>query len=489
MESSVATQAETLAALDVAADPPLVQTRRRRLERSSVLARALAGSDLAVTLTACAVGALATGIAAREALAFAAVGALLFPLLMFFLGVYSVDGLRGWATGVAEAPKALVGAIGFSWPLFAAADVLHAPSPALSAALAGVLTLVLTTASRAGARAALHRIDPLQQRTVIVGSGHVAGQLVDKLRIHEQFGLRPVGIVDDDALAPGTPDLPRLGGLRDLSSILARGDTDRVIIAFSRASHEELLDCIRRCRDHGVAVDIIPRLFEFLVGARALDTVGGLPLLSLGTPRLTRSSKIAKRALDIVASSFLLVLLAPLMLLIALAIRLESRGNVLFRQPRVGRSGREFTLVKFRSMYSGAEQRKVELFAQNELADGVMFKIRRDPRTTKVGRLLRRLSLDELPQLINVFRGEMSLVGPRPLIPEESAALAEKWHIRRLDLRPGLTGIWQVQGRSENPFGEMVRLDYQYVAGWSLSRDVEILLATIPAVLSGRGAY
>jgi exopolysaccharide biosynthesis polyprenyl glycosylphosphotransferase len=483
MESSVAAHAEAIATLDVAAPEAGVLEATEappRRERSDVLARSLAGTDLLMSIVACQLAALATGLSAGDSLAFACVGGLVFPLIVFFLGVYNVDDLRSWASGVAEAPKSLVAAIGFSWPLFAAAELLHTPSPALTAAAGVVTTLLLTTVARGAVRAALHRTEPLRQRTVIVGSGQVAGQLVDKLCIHKQFGLMPVGLVDDDFSPVGTPDLPHLGGLRDLPSILARGGVDRVIFAFSRASHQELLSCIRCCREYGVAIDVVPRLFEFL-DARSLDTIGGLPLLSLSKPRLTRSSQVAKRALDLAGSALLLLLLAPLMLAIAIAIRLESRGPVFFRQPRVGRNGREFNVFKFRSMYLNAALQLND--------DGVMVKSARDPRTTKVGRLLRRFSLDELPQLINVVRGEMSLVGPRPLIAEESAALAENWHVRRFDLRPGLTGIWQVQGRSENPFQEMIRLDYQYVAGWSLARDVEILLATIPAVLSGRGAY
>jgi exopolysaccharide biosynthesis polyprenyl glycosylphosphotransferase len=483
--SSVAAQAESIATLDPAAPEAVLKAvespARPRLGRASVLARALAASDLLMSILACAAAALATDIPVRDALGFACTAGLVFPLLMFFLGVYNVDDLRSWASGVHEAPKALVGAIGFTWPLFAASELLQAPSPALTAGVGAILTLTLTMLARSSIRAFLHRYEPLRQRTLIIGSGRVAGQLVDKLYVHRQFGLDPVGLVDDDYHAIGTPDLPRLGGLRDLPELLLAGGVDRVVIAFSRAGHEELLNCVRCCRDHGVAVDIVPRLFEFLEGARSLDTIGGMPLLSLGKPRLTRSSQIAKRALDIVMASLLLVALAPLALIVALAIKLESKGPVLFRQPRVGRNGQTFDVLKFRSMYVDAELHLDE--------SGVMVKGREDPRTTRVGRLLRRFSLDEAPQLVNVLRGEMSLVGPRPLVPEESAVLAENWHVRRFDLRPGLTGIWQVQGRSENPFQEMIRLDYQYVAGWSLSRDVEILLATIPAVLSGRGAY
>jgi exopolysaccharide biosynthesis polyprenyl glycosylphosphotransferase len=228
-------------------------------------------------------------------------------------------------------------------------------------------------------------------------------------------------------------------------------------------------------------VDVVPRLFEFLDGVRALDQVGGLPLLSIGTPHLTRSSKIAKRALDVTVALALILALLPLVAVIAIAITVESRGPVFFRQPRVGRGLAGFDMLKFRSMYVDAPLRLND--------DGVMVKGREDPRITKVGRLLRRLSLDEMPQLVNVLRGDMSLVGPRPLIQQEAATLDESWHARRFDLRPGMTGPWQIQGRSETPFQEMIRLDYQYVAGWSLARDIEILMATVPAVLSGRGAY
>jgi exopolysaccharide biosynthesis polyprenyl glycosylphosphotransferase len=498
MESAVAAQAEPMQ-LDVAPDAaaletptleiPAVEAPRRTLERSSVLARSLAASDLLMCLVACDVAALATGLAAQQALAFAFAGALVYPLIMFFMGIYAVDDLGSWASGVLDAPKALVGAILFSWPLFAIAWLAGSANPALTAVLGVAATVLASTTSRGGIRAVLHRADPLRQRVVIVGSGVVAGQLAEKLHVHQQFGLTPVGLIDDDFATVGTPNLPRLGGLRDLPDILRRGVADRVMIAFSRASHDELLKCIRTCREDGVAVDIVPRLFEFLDGARAVDTVGGLPILSLGTPRLTRSSRVAKRLLDVVLSLFLLTLLAPLFLLVAVAIKLESRGPALFRQTRVGRGGATFSLLKFRSMYARADEHKDELGLLNDVDDGVMFKIRRDPRVTRVGRWLRRLSLDELPQLINVLKGEMSLVGPRPLIHQESAALDEDWHIRRLDLRPGMTGIWQVQGRSESPFQEMIRLDYQYVAGWSLARDLEILFATIPAVVSGRGAY
>jgi lipopolysaccharide/colanic/teichoic acid biosynthesis glycosyltransferase len=190
-----------------------------------------------------------------------------------------------------------------------------------------------------------------------------------------------------------------------------------------------------------------------------------------------------------VVSAALLILLSPFLIAISIAIAIDSRGPVFFRQVRAGRDQEPFKVIKFRSMYKDADERKKQFEAENDHADGVMFKIKKDPRITRVGRLIRGTSLDELPQLFNVLTGEMSLVGPRPLILSESKHAAQAWHARRLDLRPGITGLWQVSGRSDLPFQEMVRFDYQYVSGWSLARDVEILLATIPVVLSRRGAY
>jgi exopolysaccharide biosynthesis polyprenyl glycosylphosphotransferase len=326
----------------------------------------------------------------------------------------------------------------------------------------------------------LHRSPRLRQRTLILGSGDVAERLVHRLQSHPELGLDPVGFIDDDVHRPGRLGLPRLGTLDSLAELIEFGRVDRVMIAFSRASHEELLRCIRVCRDACVTVDVVPRLFEFLDGA-TVEQVGGMPLISIRVPTFSRLSRISKRTLDIAGASLALLALSPLMAVIAIAILVDSRGGVLFRQRRAGRGGRFFTLYKFRSMHVGATVLVRE--------DGAIVKRADDDRITRVGRLLRRFSLDEAPQLFNVLRGDMSLVGPRPLVATEQEALVEDWQGRRADLRPGLTGPWQVSGRSHIPFHEMIKFDYQYVAGWSLARDIEILLATLPAVLSGRGAY
>jgi exopolysaccharide biosynthesis polyprenyl glycosylphosphotransferase len=424
-----------------------------------------------------------------QGVAYILAAVLLWPLSAFTVGLYRGDQLAAWTSAVAEFPRAFVAMLLITWPIFAVGLLASIEEPVALTFVTVAALAVTGSFSRTLVRAVLHRDPELRQRTLILGSGVVAGQLAKKIYNNNQFGLDPVGIVDDEVHDIGTPDLPWLGKFDDLETVIEKQQIDRVIIAFSRASHEELLKSIRACRDAGVAIDVVPRLFEFLDGVSALDQVGGLPLLSIGVANLSPFSMAAKRTLDVVGSFLALTVLSPFLIAIAIAIKLESKGPVFFRQPRAGRYNSEFQLIKFRSMYVDAEQRKQELVDQNEAGDGVMFKIREDPRVTGVGRFLRRFSLDELPQLINVLTGEMSLVGPRPLIFPESAALEQHWHLRRLELRPGLTGPWQVYGRSQSPFQEMVRFDYQYVAGWSLARDIELLLATLPAVVSGRGAY
>src|ERR1044072_6225924 len=463
----------------------------RPRHRGSVLARMLASGDALSALAGAGIALLALGSATglSASLAYVLIAGLTWPVMAFSIGLYRGDQLNTWASAISEVPRTFVAIMLITWPLFGVAALLDLGSAVSLTFVTVVATAALAAVARTVVRAGLHRAPELRQRTLILGSGVVAGQVVKKLENNVQFGLVPVGMVDDDVHTIGTPDLPWLGRFNDLDTIIEKQQIDRVIIAFSRASHEQLLESIRACRDAGVAIDVVPRLLEFLDGVRALDQVGGLPVLSIGAAHLTSVSMAAKRALDVVGSLCAIALLSPLMIAIAIAIKLESRGPIFFRQPRAGRGRSSFHLVKFRSMYVDADKRKAEVAALNEAGDGVMFKIREDPRVTRVGRFLRRYSLDELPQLFNVLKGEMSLVGPRPLIFPETDALEEHWHMRRLELRPGLTGPWQIYGRSQSPFQEMVRFDYQYVAGWSLARDIEILFATLPAVLSGRGAY
>jgi exopolysaccharide biosynthesis polyprenyl glycosylphosphotransferase len=491
MESSTATHpphGSALEANEVTASAPLDITSRAR-RRGTVLVKMLFAGDSLAAAAASAVAIAALSLVSPAGFFFVVCATVLWPMAAFSIGLYRSDQLSTWASAVTELPRAFVAILLITWPLFGVASALQLSDVVQLTFLTVTGIVAFTGIARTAVRSGLHRAQDLQQRTLILGSGVVAGQVVEKLEKNAQFGLVPVGIVDNDVHDVGTPDLPWLGRFDDLATVIEAQGIDRVIIAFSRASHEQLLESIRACRDAGVSVDVVPRLFEFLDGVRALDQVGGLPLLSIGAPVLTSASMAAKRVLDVIGSLALLTVLSPLLLAVAVAIKLESRGPVFFRQPRAGRGNSSFQLIKFRSMYVDAEERKAEIEGLNEAEDGVMFKIREDPRVTTAGRFLRRFSLDELPQLINVLMGEMSLVGPRPLIFPETAALDENWHLRRLELRPGLTGPWQVYGRSQSPFQEMVRFDYQYVAGWSLARDIEILLATLPAVISGRGAY
>jgi len=232
---------------------------------------------------------------------------------------------------------------------------------------------------------------------------------------------------------------------------------------------------------------VVPDLFQLSLGGVDVTAINGIPLIGIKQTTLTGFNLAVKRAFDLACAGLALVLLSPIWLLIALAIKLDSPGPVLFRQMRSGREGRPFVLYKFRSMYEGAETDMERLLAMNE-ASGPLFKIKDDPRRTRVGRFLRRTSLDELPQILNVLRGDMSLVGPRPALASEVAQYQD-WHRKRLEVLPGLTGLWQVSGRSDLSFDEMVMLDIYYGENWSLGTDLRILLRTVPQVLFGDGAY
>jgi len=279
-----------------------------------------------------------------------------------------------------------------------------------------------------------------------------------------------------------------LGSPDAVAQVVEEHEIDRILIASSIGSHEETLDLVRTFRRPDVQVSIVPRYFEIFTSNAILDDVEGMPVVTLPPMRLGRSARLLKRSVDIVVSATALLFLSPLFALIAVAIRLDSSGPALYWQPRRGRLGSTFSIVKFRTMFTGAEQRRSEVLHMNEV-DGPLFKIKgKDPRVTRIGSFLRRTSLDELPQLWNVLKGEMSLVGPRPFVIYEADQITG-WATRRLDMTPGVTGLWQVLGRNDIPFEEMTKLDYLYVTNWSLWWDLKILCQTIPVVLGKRGAY
>jgi exopolysaccharide biosynthesis polyprenyl glycosylphosphotransferase len=329
------------------------------------------------------------------------------------------------------------------------------------------------------------------ERVLIIGAGEVGHTLEAKIAAHPEYRIDLIGFLDDGEprrKGGGAADARILGAFDDLDAIVAGQRVDRVIVAFSRARHNDFLRVVRACADSGVKVNIVPRLFEVVSSRALVDDVEGIPLLDVGHVELSRFNMAVKRAFDLVVGGLLCIPVLPLMCVVAIIIKLDSSGPVFFRQERMGRGGRVFRIFKFRSMYVGAEMERRELAASQNDYDGPMFKLKRDPRLTRVGGPLRRWSIDELPQILNVMRGDMSLVGPRPLWVEE-AKQCRGWTQKRLDITPGITGLWQVLGRTNIPFDEMVKLDYMYVTGWSLSWDIKLLLQTVPAVLNRRGAY
>jgi exopolysaccharide biosynthesis polyprenyl glycosylphosphotransferase len=280
--------------------------------------------------------------------------------------------------------------------------------------------------------------------------------------------------------------LPESAGL---DAAVAATQATRLVIAFSRRPAEEVLETIRTSTLRGLPISVVPRYWEITPSHATCTEVGGVPLLNVGSAQLSAGARAAKRLMDVAVAGGALLFLAPVFAGIALAIKATSPGPVFFRQERLGRGGRPFRIWKFRTMVRDAEARRFELAHLNEMKGaGPLFKIKRDPRVTRVGEFLRRTSLDELPQLINVVKGDMSLVGPRPFVTHEAVQMMAGWHARRLDLTPGITGLWQVRGRNEVPYEEMVRLDYLYVTNWSVWWDLRLILQTIPLVLSGKGA-
>lgn len=360
-----------------------------------------------------------------------------------------------------------------------------APPATRCTLLAGVLALLFVPLARMLARGAARR--SRHSRVLVIGSGVVASGVVQ--RIAAAPGLTVVGCVDDNAShleVIGASGRPLLGGLSDVPRLIIEHDVDHVVVAFSPVNESRVASLLRSLADQ-VQISVVPRMFDLLTVRSHVDDLAGLPVVDVAPAALGRSARVSKRALDVAVSSFLLLVLAPLFLAVAVAVKVTSRGPVIFKQARTGRSGQVFHIWKFRTMVAGSEAWRSRLAATNEV-DGPLFKIHSDPRVTVVGRLLRQTSIDELPQLFNVLVGNMSLVGPRPFVVSESAEI-NGWAARRYDVRPGMTGLWQISGRNDLPFHELERLDYSYVASWSLWWDLRILWHTPASVLGRRGAY
>ena len=409
----------------------------------------------------------------------------LAPLVAKILGLYDRDQARLHKSTLDELPTLLqfAGVLVFlAW--IVTPDVmgeLHSPHGLATFLAILVASLVI---SRAVARRLAARLTP-PERCLFVGPSDEALRFRSKLERDHATNAALVAQIDLHDASPWAESPASEQAMADARTLVQRLKIQRVIIAPQSPSGADTLDLMRTFGAIGVRVSVIPALLQVVGSAVEFDDVQGVAMLGVRSFRLPRSSRLVKRAFDLFAAATLLIVASPLLACIAVLIKLTSSGPILFRQERVGRDGRRFELFKFRSMVADAEAQKAELAEHNQAADG-FFKIPDDPRCTAIGRILRRTNLDELPQLFNVLCGEMSLVGPRPLIPQEDERVVG-WHRRRLELTPGMTGHWQVLGSSRVPLDEMVAIDYLYVANWSLWTDLKLLLRTVPHVLTGRG--
>jgi exopolysaccharide biosynthesis polyprenyl glycosylphosphotransferase len=453
------------------------------LQREGLYRRLLALADLAAASVAVLV--VFTLIASHDVEPAMLLALPTVILVSKIVGLYDRDELVIRKTTLDEAPALFQLATVYTLLIWLAEDQLFGEG---SVGRRDILALWGTLfvgfiAARALARVLARRFAPTE-RCAVIGDRAALSRVKNKLssetttraEVVAHINLHPNGRRRDDPPAePQQTDLPTL---------VSAYDVHRVIVAPGSVDSQELLDLVGSLKALGVRVSVLPRLFEVVGSSVEFDRLGGLTLLGVRRFGLTRSSAAIKRLFDLMASALILFLLAPLMALIALIIKLDSRGPVLFHQIRIGQNGKPFQMIKFRTMVQGADARKHTLARLNE-TEG-LFKISDDPRVTRVGRFLRRAALDELPQLWNVVRGDMSIVGPRPLVVDEDERI-EGWHRGRLRLMPGMTGHWQVLGAGRIPLEEMMTIDYLYIANWSLWADVKIICRTVPYVLGRRG--
>jgi exopolysaccharide biosynthesis polyprenyl glycosylphosphotransferase len=449
------------------ARPPTFISDRDRLFRHSLIYADVLAMGIAVFLSVVLLG--------QDGLRWAAL--LAIPVLIGtgkVIGLYDHDELRLRKTTLDEAPALFQLATLYTllaW-LFQSLFI-HGYMGRLQVICLWGTLLFFSLIGRVAARALATRLTE-PERCLLVGDAETMSLLARKFTERPSIHGAIVGRVSlDRRNANGR-------WIRNLEEQIVLTDAHRVIVAPRNTDGDTTLEVVRLVKAMGVKVSLLPRVLEVVGSAVVFDDLHGVNLLGVRRYGLTRSSFIVKRAFDIAGASLGLLAVAPLLIVVAIAIRLESRGPILFRQVRVGRDGKRFQMYKLRTMVHGADEMKHELLERNE-AKG-LFKIADDPRITRIGRILRKSSLDELPQLFNVIKGDMSLVGPRPLVVDEDLKV-EGWHRRRLHLTPGMTGHWQILGSSRIPLEEMVKIDYLYVATWSFWGDLKILLRTVPYML------
>ena len=484
------------------ARPPLAEPATRRDRRGETLRRLLVAADMLALCFAWGVAFLYTALGPGsqshplDVLALLIAGGPVWVAFCYAHGLYHVDSRRAHHGTAEEAGPVLHMITLWTWLVMLLFEVTGLAQVDLARfAVFWVTAFVAIISFRAMLRIWARRRHWYQQNTLVLGSGAEVRRILDRIARHPEYGINIVASADysEANSLRYVGHIAEVRGDIDLMEMIDEYRVDRVIMAWSARYAEEhggRFDLVRRLSYANVHVDLSPQWGEVVGAKLELNEMEGMPLLSVPYARLSRSSLFLKRCMDVAVSSAALLVLAPLFIGCALAIRLDSPGPVFFRQRRVGRNARRFDVLKFRSMRADADSRKSEVAALNihRESDPRMFKIKDDPRVTRFGGWLRRTSLDELPQLINILRGDMSLVGPRPLIEPEDDQVEGRFR-QRLALTPGLTGLWQVHGRSEIPFEQMVNLDYLYVTSWSLWHDFQILAKTFPAVFRSRGAY
>lgn len=456
--------------------------------RDFLLRRTLVVADL-IALSALLAFALTTSSEAGGASSFLWLLAALGGIVLFRLyGLYDRDLQRINHAALDDIPALfhalLVGAV-LLWILSRGLQDSFALTPSEVVTLA-VISLPMITVLRSVARRSVTAALGAE-RVVFLGEPASLPALLHKIRTHPEYHLDPVGIVASGLRERGADELPVLGHVEDLSvsDLIGEHGVDRLLVAHADIDDGALIGLLQECGQLSVKVSVLPRYLDALGPSVEVDDIEGVTVLDLQPLVLSRSSRLLKRTMDVTGAALGLLALSPVLVLTALAVWLDSGGPVLFRQRRIGWRGRPFEILKFRTMIPGADQSAEELLLRSQ--EPHWLKLEHDPRVTRVGRFLRMLSLDEVPQLWNVLRGEMSLVGPRPLPAREDENVTG-WARTRLDLAPGLTGLWQVLGRRNIPFDEMVKLDTVYVSNWSLWLDIKLILQTARIVLSRQGA-
>lgn len=417
----------------------------------------------------------------------------LWIVLMALTGLYDLDRISWGFSETGRVARAFsMGVVLLTFMTFAIKLPGLSRGWALLVWVLSIFAVVIVRTGMAGWRGWLHRRGHMLEPTLVVGSNSESADLIRLLRAQPECGLVPVGCLASShaeklELDYCSGDVPVMGVARDIAEIVAGSGATTVVIASSAFDHDVLARMIAELRDVDVDVHVSSGLFEVMTSRVLVSEIAGVPLITVKGLSLSKGNILLKRVFDLIFATAILLVGLPVWLLIALGIKATSPGPVFYAQERVGRGGDVFPMLKFRSMYRNADDIRQELHESNE-ASGPLFKMRSDPRVTRIGRFLRKYSMDEFPQLLNVLKGEMSLVGPRPPLPHEvQKYTTHDW--RRLEVVPGMTGLWQVSGRSSLTFEEMVRLDLYYIENWSVALDLTLMVRTIPAVLFARGAY